>query len=360
MKVLSLILLFISISTYAQEQKYVDMSNMRQFNFGKCNGIDGNYIPNLSRSFYTAETCQDAYLKYDVCGIEASVFKDAFEVGASIENGKIVKKDIFLKEYKGQCNSWLKVRTRGCRTFIKREATKCGGKGKYKTGTNFFNQEKDGYTGLIKTKDILSYSESEYQIEQDKIAAKQERQRLAKLEQQRIEVEKQQQAEAYRLANAKSSDYRTVCAQEYADGDYETNLISTGGSSSEQICGIIKRYKIAINIAEKCLSNHSTRLTQGAINTLNAAIDEVQRTIVQNTQAAKQTFSNFYCSSGYTDGGSSGATDWGNTLVKVLNLYKDLKNKNNTSNSNNSGIDCTIGPGLRVPKGCCSGPYGCR
>lgn len=294
MKIINIILLLVAVNTYAQEQKYVDMSNMRQFNFGKCNGIDGSYIPNLSRSFYTAETCQDAYLEYDVCGIEASTFEKAFESGVSIENGKIVKKDIFLKEYKGQCDSWLKVRTRGCKTFIKREATKCGGRGKY-SKNNFFNPQAKTHTGLLKTKDILAYSKSEYKIEEDRIAAKQERQRLAKLEQQRIAVEKQQQAEARKLANAKSSDYKSICAQEYSDRDDAINSIRTGSSRSEKICSLIKQYKIAINTAEKCLSNHSTRLTQSAINELNAAINEVQRVIVQNTQVGRQLSSSFYC-----------------------------------------------------------------
>ncbi len=155
MKILSIILLFITINTYAQEQKYVDMSNMRQFSFGKCNGIDGNNIPNLSRSFYTAETCQNAYLQDDICNIEASTFKKAFEAGVSIEDGKIVKKDIFLKEYKGQCDSWLKVRTRGCKNFIKREATKCGGRGKY-SKNNFLNSSAKTHTGLLKTKNTAN------------------------------------------------------------------------------------------------------------------------------------------------------------------------------------------------------------
>lgn len=74
--------------------------------------------------------------------------------------------------------------------------------------------------GLIKTKDILIYSQSEYQIEKDKIAAEQERQRLAKLE-------KQRQAEAQRLANAKSSDYQAVCKQEFDYGKHAINSIYT-------------------------------------------------------------------------------------------------------------------------------------
>ncbi len=224
MKIITIILLLISTNTYAQEQKQVDMSNMRQFNFGKCNGIDGNYIPNLSNSFYSAQTCQDAYLQYDVCDIEASAFEKAFEAGASIENGKIVKKDIFLKEYKGQCDSWLKVRTRGCKKFIKREATKCGGKGKYRTGTNFFNQTTDGYTGLIKTKDIVAYSESEYQIEQDKIAAEQERQRLAELEQQRLAAKQERQ----RLAKLKQERQEAKKRQQQIEAISSSESKSSG------------------------------------------------------------------------------------------------------------------------------------
>ena len=306
MKILS-ILLFITINTYAQEQKYVDMSNMRQFSFGKCNGIDGNNIPNLSRSFYTAETCQNAYLQDDICNIEASTFKKAFEAGVSIEDGKIVKKDIFLKEYKGQCDSWLKVRTRGCKNFIKREATKCGGRGKY-SKNNFLNPSAKTHTGLLKTKDIIAYSESEYQIEKDKIKTQQQRQRLAeleqqqqaearrlaKLEQQRIAKEKQQ-AEARKLANVKSSDYRTICAEEIADAINATNLIYMGTSRSEQICGVIKQTKAMMRGAENCLNNHSDKLTQSAINQTNAVIADSQTVINQNMQVGRQLSNSFYC-----------------------------------------------------------------
>ena len=282
MKILS-ILLFITINTYAQEQKYVDMSNMRQFSFGKCNGIDGNNIPNLSRSFYTAETCQNAYLQDDICNIEASTFKKAFEAGVSIESGKIVKKDIFLKEYKGQCDSWLKVRTRGCKNFIKREATKCGGRGKY-SKNNFLNPSAKTHTGLLKTKDIIAYSESEYQIEKDKIKA----------QQQRIAREKQQ-AEARKLANVKSSDYRTICAEEIADAINATNLIYMGTSRSEQICGVIKQTKAMMRGAENCLNNHSDKLTQSAINQTNAVIADSQTVINQNMQVGRQLSNSFYC-----------------------------------------------------------------
>ena len=281
MKILS-ILLFITINTYAQEQKYVDMSNMRQFSFGKCNGIDGNNIPNLSRSFYTAETCQNAYLQDDICNIEASTFKKAFEAGVSIEDGKIVKKDIFLKEYKGQCDSWLKVRTRGCKNFIKREATKCGGRGKY-SKNNFLNPSAKTHTGLLKTKDIIAYSESEYQIEKDKIKA-----------QQRIAKEKQQ-AEARKLANVKSSDYRTICAEEIADAINATNLIYMGTSRSEQICAVIKQTKAMMRGAENCLNNHSDKLTQSAINQTNAVIADSQTVINQNMQVGRQLSNSFYC-----------------------------------------------------------------
>ena len=282
MKILS-ILLFITINTYAQEQKYVDMSNMRQFSFGKCNGIDGNNIPNLSRSFYTAETCQNAYLQDDICNIEASTFKKAFEAGVSIEDGKIVKKDIFLKEYKGQCDSWLKVRTRGCKNFIKREATKCGGRGEY-SKNNFLNPSAKTHTGLLKTKDIIAYSESEYQIEKDKIKA----------QQQRIAREKQQ-AEARKLANVKSSDYRTICAEEIADAINATNLIYMGTSRSEQICGVIKQTKAMMRGAENCLNNHSDKLTQSAINQTNAVIADSQTVINQNMQVGRQLSNSFYC-----------------------------------------------------------------
>ncbi len=282
MKILS-ILLFITINTYAQEQKYVDMSNMRQFSFGECNGIDGNNIPNLSRSFYTAETCQNAYLQDNICNIEANTFKKAFEAGVSIESGKIVKKDIFLKEYKGQCDSWLKVRTRGCKNFIKREATKCGGRGKY-SKNNFLNPSAKTHTGLLKTKDIIAYSESEYQIEKDKIKA----------QQQRIAREKQQ-AEASRLANVKSSDYRTICAEEIADAINATNLIYMGTSRSEQICGVIKQTKAMMRGAENCLNNHSDKLTQSAINQTNAVIADSQTVINQNMQVGRQLSNSFYC-----------------------------------------------------------------
>ena len=282
MKILS-ILLFITINTYAQEQKYVDMSNMRQFSFGKCNGIDGNNIPNLSRSFYTAETCQNAYLQDDICNIEASTFKKAFEAGVSIEDGKIVKKDIFLKEYKGQCDSWLKVRTRGCKNFIKREATKCGGRGKY-SKNNFLNPSAKTHTGLLKTKDIIAYSESEYQIEKDKIKAQQQR-----------TAREKQQAEARKLANVKSSDYRTICAEEIADAINATNLIYMGTSRSEQICGVIKQTKAMMRGAENCLNNHSDKLTQSAINQTNAVIADSQTVINQNMQVGRQLSNSFYC-----------------------------------------------------------------